>query len=201
MPTGAAPVESSSSPAVAPSAVKPREELNRMLMNLYRPYLAAHPGTNFATLLQGRYGASETRLMTVEQLTDLVSFMEGRLIAAEPQGGDHNAAADAHTAPERRVKGKGKGVAPAKTPGVTEAQLRRLFAIGKAARWTDDDLHIYVRAAFGHDSLKLLKQAEYDLLCGVIQKADASTALTEVGAVPSGKPEYDPNFDAEGPRA
>jgi hypothetical protein len=72
-------------PAVRPGltraavGIKPREELNRMLMNLYRPFLVQFPQTQFAQLLQGRYNVAETRLMTVEQLEDLIQFMEVKL--------------------------------------------------------------------------------------------------------------------------
>lgn len=58
---------------------RPREELNRILMNLYRPYLTQFPQTQFAQLLQSRYNVGETRLMTVEQLEDLIRFMEQKL--------------------------------------------------------------------------------------------------------------------------
>jgi hypothetical protein len=58
---------------------RPREELNRILMNLYRPFLAQFPQTQFSQLLQSRYNVGETRLMTVEQLDDLVRHMEEKL--------------------------------------------------------------------------------------------------------------------------
>ena len=61
---------------------RPREELNRILMNLYRPYLARFPETQFGHLLQERYQVTETRLMSVEQLEDLVHHLEQRLKAA-----------------------------------------------------------------------------------------------------------------------
>jgi len=56
-----------------------RDQLNRTLMNLYRPYLSKFPETRFVELLQGRYNVGETRLMTVEQLQDLISYMEQQL--------------------------------------------------------------------------------------------------------------------------
>ncbi len=67
----------------APAANKPsprrREELNRVLMNLYRPYLTRFPQTQFADLLQERYNVGETRLMSIEQLEDLIQLMEAKL--------------------------------------------------------------------------------------------------------------------------
>jgi hypothetical protein len=61
------------------SQARSREQLNRILMNLYRPYLSKFPETQFVNLLQDKYGVGETRLMTVEQIEDLVRFMEEKL--------------------------------------------------------------------------------------------------------------------------
>jgi hypothetical protein len=58
---------------------RPREQLNRILMNMYRPYLTRFPETKFVDLLNTRYGVAETRLMTVEQMEDLIRFMETQL--------------------------------------------------------------------------------------------------------------------------
>jgi hypothetical protein len=80
--------QSSSPPPVTPKSLKtssvdpaPREEINRVLMNLYRPYLTHFPKTEFSPLLLERYGVGETRLMTTEQLQDLVTYMEQKLKA------------------------------------------------------------------------------------------------------------------------
>jgi hypothetical protein len=56
-----------------------RDQLNRILMNLHRPFLTRYPDTKFVDLLKSRYGAGETRLLTVEQMEDLVQFMENQL--------------------------------------------------------------------------------------------------------------------------
>lgn len=72
-------------PGTAPGltrATRPREQLNRILMSLYRPYLTKFPETRFVELLQSRYGVGETRLMSLEQVEDLVKFMEERLKTA-----------------------------------------------------------------------------------------------------------------------
>ena len=58
-----------------------REELNRLLMDLYRPYLRTYPKTEFAEVLKERYQVAETRQMNTEQLEDLIFFMEGRMKA------------------------------------------------------------------------------------------------------------------------
>jgi hypothetical protein len=59
-----------------------REQLNRLLMNLYRPYLSKFPDTRFVELLQGRYGVGETRLMSLEQIGDLIQYMEKQMESA-----------------------------------------------------------------------------------------------------------------------
>lgn len=64
------------------SSARSREQLNRVLMNLYRPYLTKFPETRFVELLQTRYNVGETRLMTLEQIEDLVSYMEQQLSSA-----------------------------------------------------------------------------------------------------------------------
>jgi hypothetical protein len=85
-PASASKPAKASAKAAAPSSgstgPRPREELNRILMNLYRPYLTQFPDTQFATLLKQRYGVGETRLMAVEQLEDLVKFMEQKMKSA-----------------------------------------------------------------------------------------------------------------------
>lgn len=63
----------------AMKAARSREQLNRSLMNLYRPYLTKFPNTKFAEILKDRYQVEETRLMTVEQMDDFVQFLEEKL--------------------------------------------------------------------------------------------------------------------------
>jgi hypothetical protein len=69
-----------------------REDLNRILMNLYRPYLTSFPATQFDQLLKSRYQVQETRLMTVEQLEDLTNYMQARMATVGGGGGDSRAA-------------------------------------------------------------------------------------------------------------
>lgn len=64
----------------ARTAVKPsRDQLNRTMMRLYPPFMAAFPDTRFVDLLQDRYGVREVRLMTIEQVEDLVRHLEERI--------------------------------------------------------------------------------------------------------------------------
>lgn len=61
------------------AALLPREEANRKIMNLYAPYLKRYPETRFVDLLTARYDVGETRLMTLEQIQNLISYMTERL--------------------------------------------------------------------------------------------------------------------------
>jgi hypothetical protein len=81
-PSGAAKEKSSSSEGKGKPSSRSREQLNRVLMNLYRPYLTKFPETRFVELLQNRYNVGETRLMTLEQIEDLVAYMEQQLTSA-----------------------------------------------------------------------------------------------------------------------
>lgn len=56
-----------------------REELTKELMALYRPFMAQFPETQFAPLLSERYSVAETKLMTVEQLIDLIDYMKEQM--------------------------------------------------------------------------------------------------------------------------
>lgn len=66
-------------PGLKKASARSRDQLNRILMNLYRPYLTKFPETRFVELLQSRYNVGETRLMTIEQIEDLVQYMEQQL--------------------------------------------------------------------------------------------------------------------------
>lgn len=59
-----------------------RDILNKKLMELYTPYLKKFPSTQFPVLLKEKYGVEETRLMTVEQLKNLVDNMDKELRGA-----------------------------------------------------------------------------------------------------------------------
>jgi hypothetical protein len=66
-------------PSGLPSSSSSRDQLYRILMNLYRPYLVKYSETKFVDVLTERYGVRETRMMTVDQMEDLVQYMEARL--------------------------------------------------------------------------------------------------------------------------
>lgn len=73
------PAPTTASPESAATEHPDRAKSNRILMNLYRPYLTKFPETRFIELLIKRYGVGETRLCTLEQLHDLIQYMEGKL--------------------------------------------------------------------------------------------------------------------------
>lgn len=56
-----------------------REALNKSIMSLYGPFMKAHEGFIMSGHLLNKYGVNETRLMTTEQLTHLVKFMESEM--------------------------------------------------------------------------------------------------------------------------
>lgn len=73
------PIQASSgpSPIIAhPKVARPREETSAILRTLYPAYLKKFPQTVFSDLLQTRYAVTETKLMTVEQIEDLIRLME-----------------------------------------------------------------------------------------------------------------------------
>ena len=49
--------------------------------------------------------------------------------------------------------------------GVTEAQIRRLFAIARASNWTEQETRDYLGLQYGRESFMDLTRAEYDAFC------------------------------------
>jgi hypothetical protein len=64
-----------------------RNAINRDLLALYKPFLKKFPGVRFPDLLTERYQVSETRLMKIEELSDLVAYMRSQL-GEEPKDAD-----------------------------------------------------------------------------------------------------------------
>lgn len=64
------------------AGARSRDLINKDLMEIYKPYMQRFPGTQFPELLISRYNVAETRLMTVEQLEDLVTYLQNRMKAA-----------------------------------------------------------------------------------------------------------------------
>jgi phage recombination protein Bet len=63
---------------------------------------------------------------------------------------------------------------------VTEAQLKRLWAISKESKWTPENCKTLIQAQFGKESSKDLNMEEYDLLCGTIQTMGFNEAMEEL---------------------
>lgn len=56
-----------------------RSHLNHILMELYPEYLRMFPETKFTRMLQHRYNVCEVRLMTLEQMRDLIRLMKEQM--------------------------------------------------------------------------------------------------------------------------
>lgn len=58
---------------------------------------------------------------------------------------------------------------PAGVRTLSDAQLKRLWAIGKNFSWTDEQLHSVAMTKWKVESLKLLSRLQYDELCNLVQ--------------------------------
>lgn len=56
-----------------------REHLNRILMDLYPEYVHMFPEVKFRRMMEHRYNVCEVRLMTLEQMRDLIRFMKEQM--------------------------------------------------------------------------------------------------------------------------
>ncbi len=75
---------------------------------------------------------------------------------------------------------KGHGNLPSAT--VSEAQLKRMFAISHEAGWTHEQIKLYMAAAWGLESSKDLDRVKYDQLISVMQAGPYVKAIIGVGA-------------------
>lgn len=58
---------------------------------------------------------------------------------------------------------------PAGVRTLSDAQLKRLWAMGKNFAWTDEQIHTVAMAKWQVESLKLLSRLQYDELCNLVQ--------------------------------
>ncbi len=130
-----------------------RDALNRILMNIYRPYLTQFPETKFVDILTTRYGVGETRLMTVDQMEDLINWMEGnlgRVIGHAP--GTIPATSGASNDVRKALPGPGK-LSPENGPKhertAIEAELLKLCGQAKISM---KKLETNLTTQFGHGS-------------------------------------------------
>lgn len=60
--------------------------------------------------------------------------------------------------------------APTKSGGLSEAQIKRFYALLKKANWTDDDAKRCLKMHFGVEKSSDLSRDQYDLFCDYLQK-------------------------------
>lgn len=85
--------------------------------------------------------------------------------ASDPRASSHVSGAS------KSASGSSKsGEAPPKTGGTSDAQIKRLFAIGKPHGWAENTLKAAVRNKWGIESLHALSRAQYDELCDHVAK-------------------------------
>lgn len=126
------------------------------LMKVYQPFLTKWPTTQFPQLMMDRYQTAETRLMTTEQLKDLVHYLESQLME------------DAKKPPA-----KSAGKPP------TDTERHDLWQASKANGWTAPQMKEYLQAAFGVDSSKKLNRAQFQLMQGISPKVKFDLAIAE----------------------
>lgn len=66
-------------PTPGKKAAGDRERVNKKLMEMHKPFMTMYPLVHFKELLKAHYGVEETRLMTLEQLEDLIDYLEKEL--------------------------------------------------------------------------------------------------------------------------
>jgi hypothetical protein len=85
-----------------------------------------------------------------------------------------------HNVPPKTVKNTTQ---PALGTPVSEAQLKRMFAISHEAGWTHEQIKLYMAAAWGLESSKDLDRVKYDRLIEVMQSGPYVKAITGLGGL------------------
>lgn len=165
------PATRSTSPAAASQGVA---ELCQKVIVLAKPFMAKYPGTVFATVLSERYGASETRLMTVAQLTDLIAFMEAST-------GVKAGVRASQDAPGSKNGVKGGAKPKAGPPPLPKAMYDDLGAAVKESGWTPAQVSDYLMRAFGVEKSTKLDRPRLQSLISVIRSASYDIAAAELG--------------------
>lgn len=138
---------SASGRAMPPSDPR-RDPLNREMMALYKPFTTRFPSVNVAEVLKTRYGARETKLLTVEQLNDFITWVKAEL--AQP-----SQPLIAYAPPAE------------KTP--SPEQIKRLYAMASAARLEHAEVKSHIFDRYKRESSKNLSLQEYQELCSYIE--------------------------------
>jgi hypothetical protein len=79
---------SSAKPAdakVDPKEKHERDRLNAIIMKIYKPFMTKNPGLEFAKFLHTRYNVGEIGKMAVEQVNDLIVYMENTINQTEEE--------------------------------------------------------------------------------------------------------------------
>lgn len=79
--------------------------------------------------------------------------------------------------------------------GISDAQLKRLYAIGKSAKWTSIEIDSWVRSFYGCEPIQLSRQG-YDEACGFVSKNSSPTSNPSLQAQIN---EVMPAFDDDEP--
>lgn len=58
-----------------------------------------------------------------------------------------------------------------KASNITDAQIKRVYAIAKSSNLTEDAVKKWIKGKYGKESLKELTKSEYDALCEALEKA------------------------------
>ena len=127
-----------------------RDELNRKMMALYKPYMTKFPGAVIPEILLSRYGKKEVREIPVEQLRDFVAFLEAGFNSVPAQISQTKIVHAQTKTVERKP---------------TEAQLKRLFAICHQYNVSDAEIKTYILGRYKKSSRQDLSLSEYNELC------------------------------------
>lgn len=146
-------------PAKEPAKGPPREVILKQLLALHKPFLDKNPTVNFVQLLTARYGVPETKLMTYEQIQDLVVYLERALGPGKPAPALAGGRSEPKATPKER------------------AALVPLLARRK---WTLEQGAEYMRIAFGVSTSAELTKPQLSALISVIEAATFDVAMSEI---------------------
>ena len=119
-------------------------------------------------VLRTRYSATRADQLTKEELDELVKLAIGK----EPlQKTLESSVAATKTAVYEPLPDEGPSTPPKSSQGnvgrlkVTEKQVGRLYAIAKSHSVSQNDVHQYIKEAYGYESTKDLDRVSYDETC------------------------------------
>lgn len=119
-------------------------------------------------------------------------------LASEEDDDDGNAASESEqkrAAPASKSPNPQQGSGDPK--GISDAQIKRLYAICKAKGWTESQLKSYMQHAMGFDSTRMLDRKQYDDLCHTIETKNFTEVMRSKQPQDDGPPPMD--YDEEIP--